>query len=188
MTNMSNETQIDNRPPKELRTLKRGDVRDDGKIFFRYQPKYKNGECWLTKDVFDKRCKDCNKHRKNHYYRNPQKVKEYKKKWLEKPQNKLAEAQRRRINKALRGISKSKKTLEILGCSFNELVDHLESQFQVGMNWDNYGYRGWHVDHIKPCASFDLSDPSQQEECFHYTNLQPLWAEDNLKKRNKING
>jgi len=50
------------------------------------------------------------------------------------------------------------------------------------MSWDNYGYRGWHIDHIRPCASFDLTDPEQQRECFHYTNLQPLWWQDNLRK------
>ena len=59
---------------------------------------------------------------------------------------------------------------------------HLEAQFKPGMTWDNYGLKGWHVDHIRPCASFDLRDPEQQRRCFHYTNLQPLWAEENLKK------
>ena len=53
------------------------------------------------------------------------------------------------------------------------------------MNWDNYGQ--WHIDHIRPCASFNLLDPIEQKICFHYTNLQPLWAEDNLKKSNKEN-
>ena len=53
------------------------------------------------------------------------------------------------------------------------------------MSWDNYGTHGWHIDHIRPCASFDLSDEEQQKICFHYTNLQPLWAEDNLKKSKK---
>lgn len=51
------------------------------------------------------------------------------------------------------------------------------------MSWENYGE--WHIDHIKPCSSFDLSDPKQQKECFNYTNLQPLWAIDNLKKSYK---
>jgi len=50
------------------------------------------------------------------------------------------------------------------------------------MNWNNYGYYGWHIDHIKPCSSFDLSKDLEQRKCFHYTNLQPLLAKDNLEK------
>jgi hypothetical protein len=70
----------------------------------------------------------------------------------------------------------------VIGCDWNQLVAHLESQFKPGMGWENYSIRGWHIDHIRPCASFDLTDPEQQKECFHYSNLQPLWAEENLKK------
>ena len=54
------------------------------------------------------------------------------------------------------------------------------------MSWDNYGLHGWHVDHIKPCASFDLSKPIEQRKCFNFNNLQPLWAIDNLRKGSKI--
>jgi desulfoferrodoxin (superoxide reductase-like protein) len=62
----------------------------------------------------------------------------------------------------------------------------LEKQFKLGMNWDNYGRSGWHIDHIKPCASFDLTKKEEQLKCFHYTNLQPLWARENLIKSDKI--
>jgi hypothetical protein len=54
------------------------------------------------------------------------------------------------------------------------------------MNWDNYGFYGWHIDHIRPCASFDLSKPSEQRKCFNYTNLQPLWATENWGKRDSL--
>jgi hypothetical protein len=54
------------------------------------------------------------------------------------------------------------------------------------MSRDNYGYRGWHVDHIVPCSAFDLTNIEEQKKCFHYTNLQPLWAKDNLSKGNKF--
>jgi hypothetical protein len=81
---------------------------------------------------------------------------------------------------------KSGSSNELLGCSFEEVRQHLEEQFTEGMSWDNHGKNGWHIDHIRPCASFDLNDPEQQKECFHYTNLQPLWAEDNLKKGDRI--
>jgi hypothetical protein len=53
------------------------------------------------------------------------------------------------------------------------------------MTWENHGRYGWHIDHIRPCASFDLADPEQQRKCFHYTNLQPLWASENMRKGDK---
>jgi len=93
---------------------------------------------------------------------------------------------RSRLSVVLKGSKKSSTTEKLLGCSYEYARQHIESQFTEGMTWDNYGLHGWHIDHIMPCASFDLSDPEQQRECFHYTNLQPLWAEDNLKKSDKI--
>ena len=70
--------------------------------------------------------------------------------------------------------------MDLVGCTVQELRDHLESKFTDGMSWENHGE--WHVDHIKPCASYALADEAQQKECFHYTNLQPLWANDNMSK------
>ena len=102
------------------------------------------------------------------------------------PNFKLSRNMRKRVWDALKGNCKSAPTLELLGCTVEQARQHLENQFTDGMSWDNYGLHGWHVDHIIPCARFDLSDPEQQKECFHYTNLQPLWAEDNLKKSDKI--
>jgi hypothetical protein len=87
---------------------------------------------------------------------------------------------RTRIWFALKRKYKSKSTIKLLGCSIEECWQHLESKFQPGMTKENHGL--WHVDHIRPCASFDLTDPEQQKICFHYTNLEPMWAIDNLKK------
>lgn len=81
---------------------------------------------------------------------------------------------------------KSVSNVYLLGCSYKQLRVYLESLFTEGMSWDNYGKGGWEVDHIKPCASFDLSDLKQQRICFHYTNLQPLWRIDNRKKSDKF--
>jgi len=78
--------------------------------------------------------------------------------------------------------AKASRTHDLIGCTVAELRQHLEAQFTNGMSWENYGRSGWHIDHIRPCASFDLSDPEQQRQCFHYTNLQPLWAADNIRK------
>jgi hypothetical protein len=80
------------------------------------------------------------------------------------------------------GLKKKDSTMSVVGCSKEELIKHLESQFKEGMSWENWSLNGWHIDHIRPCSSFDLSDPAQVKECFHYSNLQPLWAIENLKK------
>lgn len=91
---------------------------------------------------------------------------------------------RTRIGKALRGINKSARTLGLIGCPIKELWEHLEKQFKPGMRRGNYGIE-WEVDHILPCANFDLTDPEQQKKCFHYSNLQPLWRSDNRSKGSK---
>lgn len=94
----------------------------------------------------------------------------------------IAVNSRKRMREALNGRRKSQSTMKLLGCSVEELKVHIESLFQDGMTWDNYGFHGWHIDHIVPCASFDLSLPEEQAKCFHHTNLQPLWCFDNLSK------
>jgi hypothetical protein len=94
---------------------------------------------------------------------------------------------RTRIGQALRmRYKKSAKTFDLLGCTIEQLVAHLESQWTVGMSWETYGFRGWHVDHRIPCHAFDLSNPEEQKTCFHYTNLQPMWWRDNIAKGTKI--
>jgi DNA-nicking Smr family endonuclease len=95
---------------------------------------------------------------------------------------------RSRLREALKGKFKTGSAIKLLGCSVDELVAHLESLFQPGMNWDNQGVGGWHIDHKKPLALFDLNDPRQVAEACHYTNLQPLWEPDNLSKGTKISG
>ena len=93
---------------------------------------------------------------------------------------------RNRLRQALKGACKAETTKDLLGCTYEAARAHIEAQFTEGMSWDKMGLRGIHIDHIKPCDSFDLTDPEQRRECFHYTNLQPLWAEDNLRKSNKV--
>ena len=100
------------------------------------------------------------------------------------PNFKIASNLRRRINNSLKQISKSKKTFDLLGCNIEQLWSHLEKSFKPGMTKQNYG--DWHIDHIKPCASFDLTKLEEQSKCFHYTNLQALWAHENLSKGAKI--
>lgn len=132
---------------------------------------------------------------KNYRIKNSARLKCLRRKYLQvrrqlNPEFKIMDNLRVRINKALRckGIIKSIHTLELLGCTIHQLKEHLSKQFYPNsrtgeqMTWDNKGLKGWHIDHIKPCAAFDLTDPKQQKQCFHYTNLQPLWAFDNFSK------
>lgn len=99
---------------------------------------------------------------------------------------KLAIYMRVRVRKAIKGIARSGDTMSMIGCTAEQLKQHLEDQFKPGMTWGNYSYRGWHVDHIRPCASFDLTDPLQQSICFHYTNLRPEWRHANQSKGAKV--
>ena len=101
------------------------------------------------------------------------------------PNQYLASLMRVRVTCALNNYeNRSKKhTFEYVGCNLQELREHLEKQFTIGMSWENQGQ--WHIDHIRPCASFDLSKEEERHKCFHYTNLQPLWASDNLSKGSK---
>lgn len=91
---------------------------------------------------------------------------------------------RTRIKDALKKKKKSSRSMELIGCSIQHFMKHIEKQFVPGMTWENQGE--WHIDHMMPCASFDLEDPEQQRRCFHYTNQQPLWAAENISKGDKI--
>ena len=105
---------------------------------------------------------------------------------MQRPNVRLACSLRTRVSSALRGARKAAGTSQLIGCSLEDLREHLESQFKPGMSWENHNYRGWHVDHVRPLASFDLTDPEQQRQAFRYSNLQPLWMRENLSKGAKI--
>lgn len=98
---------------------------------------------------------------------------------------------RTRITDTVRKLTKNKKQFsngsfcKLFGCSNQQLKKHLESKFTSKMSWDNYGTY-WHLDHIIPISSFDLSDPDQCKAANHWTNLQPLEASKNMSKSNKI--
>ena len=99
---------------------------------------------------------------------------------------KLSKGLRTRLWSAIKDNQKTGSAVKDLGCSIDELKSYLEFKFLPDMSWDNYGQYGWHIDHIKPLSSFDLTDRKQLLEACHYTNLQPLWAKDNLSKSDKI--
>jgi hypothetical protein len=125
--------------------------------------------------------------------RNKNKIKAGKRRYLDKvladPEKRMIRNMRRRCLLALKGRYKYATTFKLVGCSHEELIKYLESLWREGMSWDNYGSNEdkthcgrWHIDHIKPISSFDLSKEDQQKACFHFSNLQPLWAEENLAK------
>ena len=101
------------------------------------------------------------------------------------PNRRIASNLRSNIGKYCLRKSKSGSLSTLMGCESSFLKSWLESQFKEGMTWDNYGKKGWHIDHIRPCSSYDLTDWRQQMVCFHYTNLQPMFAKDNQAKADK---
>jgi hypothetical protein len=91
------------------------------------------------------------------------------------------------IRRYLKGNKQGKHWEDIVGYTLEQLINHLESLFQEGMTWDNYGYRGWHIDHIIPISLWKFSSYEDREfkQCWALCNLQPLWGIDNMKKSDK---
>lgn len=111
-------------------------------------------------------------------------AKEIYKRRRQKPYEQLASNIRSRIKDALKFGRKSAKTEELLGISIQGLKTFLELKFKPGMSWENYGK--WHIDHIYPLSKSDLTTPEGQKRAFHYTNLQPLWAKENISKGARV--
>ena len=99
---------------------------------------------------------------------------------------KLKHILRNRLRNALRQDTKKGSAVKLLGCTIDEFKKYLESKFLEGMSWENYGFRGWHIDHIHPLSLVDLTSLVELKKACHYTNLQPLWWRDNIKKGNKL--
>lgn len=172
------------------------------------QFRVKHREKMLEKEK-EKRSKESyQNYHKEYYDKNAEKLKKYSKKSMKKLFDKNPEEFRKkkrdyarelcqknlnhrlrgnlrhRMWGVLRGIHKSESSLQLLGCSIEEWKKHLESKFTEGMSWENYGK--WHIDHIIPCTFFDLTIKENQFKCFHYSNTQPLWAEQNISKGSKL--
>lgn len=158
-------------------------------------------KCKVCEKKYNVKNKDQKKlYRRNHYQNNLDKYKTRAKAWRtnnrdrknettriyfkNNPIQKLVHNHRTRISLALKQ-PKFGRTMHLFGCSREILMRHIENKFTKKMKWDNYG-KYWEVDHIIPCAKFDLTDPEQQKICFHYTNLQPLECSVNRSKSDKI--
>lgn len=129
----------------------------------------------------DEMCEDARVYSK----KNRTKINVQRKKHIEDDVNfKLSTRLRVRLCMAIRKNSKSGSAVKDLGCSIPELRVYLESKFKLGMNWENWG-RGkdkWHIDHIRPLASFDLTDRGQFLIACNFSNLQPMWESENFSK------
>jgi hypothetical protein len=136
---------------------------------------YKNKHYNLNKEKYFERSKESKKRNHKDWYR---------KYYTAHPEKRIVLNMRRRISSVLKGEIKNDTTINLLGCNVETLKKHLQFKFTKGMKWSNYGT--WHVDHIIPCAKFDLTKIENQKICFHYTNLQPLWAKDNCSKQHKL--
>jgi hypothetical protein len=138
-------------------------------------------------DINKEKCRIYKKNNPDHFKKWVYKNKEHRKKYINdynsNPKNKIKNSLRSRINQVLNKQYKNPRTLELVGCDYEFLMNYIQSKFTEGMSWDNYGYYGWHIDHIIPVSSAKTKE--EIYKLYHYTNLQPLWAEDNLRKSNK---
>lgn len=107
---------------------------------------------------------------------NPERVRDQQRERRSTPEGRLIHNLRNRVNKIMNriNVAKDSTTLRLLGCEVQTAKLHIEKQFTTGMSWGNYG--DWDVDHVRPCASFDLTNSEEQRQAFHYQNLQPLWS------------
>lgn len=138
----------------------------------------------LNKDKINKAAKEWRKNNKD-------KVREYRLRYYAKIKEDPSKFLKCRLRSALSesiGFSKNTHYFRLLGYSSEDLKEHLSLKFQDGMSWSNYGSGGWHIDHIKPLASFDLKDPQDFRRAWSLSNLQPLWEADNLRKSSYYKG
>lgn len=170
-----------------------------------YYQKHKDERLRKQHEYFNNNKASCNITAQKYYWKNKEKCKEYQKTYRQKykqlpvEQQKILSRERykkvykdsfkrlkanicRRIWETLRyqGIKRTLTNNELIGCSDNELKLHIEKQFKDGMTWENYG--NWHADHIRAVSTFNLNTEDEQIKCFHWSNLQPLWARDNQLK------
>jgi hypothetical protein len=182
----------------------------NGRVFRGYRTKrYKDGsaavcERWISPEAHQKELEYKRRHNAAYYQANkerilrktnqwkkdnPSKFAAHRRKYLRNsPKARIANNARDRIRRMIGSQGKGRgRSNKLIGCDANTLCLILEAQFIPGMTWENYG-SAWHVDHIIPVSVYDLTDPAQQRQAFHYTNLQPLWASANMAKSDTVEG
>lgn len=181
---------------KEIKKHRSKDYRERNKEYYREHNKSYHKENAekikeQNKEYYEKNKEILKAKNKEYRMRNKDainaKKREYQRKKLKTDINfKLKRLLRGRLKDALKNNQKTGSAVRDLGCTIRELKAYLEDKFQPGMSWDNWSVYGWHVDHIVPLSKFDLTNRVEFLKACHYTNLQPLWAVDNIKKSNKI--
>jgi hypothetical protein len=164
---------------------KRGYVREDGMIFFRYLGGY---ESWKTKDAFEKavdyhRKTNLKSHHKNkeaRYLNHKNYIKS-----IEGTDKGIARKISVNIRSRLRKFVLGKGSFKNIGCSWNEYIKYLEVNMLQGMTWENYG-KEWHIDHIVPLSKFNMLDDEEVKIASHFLNTKPMWAKDNIRKSNRV--
>lgn len=193
----------------KCKKLKRGFIREDGKIFWCYNPSCKNGEWWLEPEKFYQRInkirlsskpyKQRIKNKEVSFESKREKLNSYGKQYAKNNRARINEYYRKKrkedffyksnigIRKSISrsfkklGYAKNSKTEKILGCSFENFKKHIENQFQPGMSWENRSE--WHLDHIMPVTMAKTHDELLRLN--HYRNFRPMWASENIRKSNK---
>lgn len=177
------------------------------KCMVSYSQKYRDNRKEYLKQYYDEHLDEKKEYDKKRRRDNKEFFKEYDKKYFQNnkkrknklqlerkkndPEYKMACNMRSRLWQLFKnGNKKASHTTDMIGCTWKELRDHIESLFLDGMNWDNYGKTedAWSLDHIKPCASFDLTDPEEQRKCFYHKNLQPMWNDRQWSKNSYYKG
>lgn len=169
---------------KELDAFNKRSIQPDGHDYYCRICKSEMGKLYkeshkAEKAVVDKAYREANKEELRKYFTEYRRVERQ-----TNPMARLKNNLRRRIHKALKGVAKSAATVDLLGASIDDVKKHIESKFQAGMSWKNYGK--WHVDHVIPLAS--AKNNERLIQLFHYSNLQPLWALDNIRKSDNYEG
>jgi len=178
--------------PKKHR---RGDIREDGMMFWAKMNSAHAKEWWVTPEKYKEYQESHLRRQKERRAVVPTVYTETRRQYLKKYNRNKQETDRRyRLTKALRcainngfrakGFTKKSRSVEIIGCSYEEFEKHIESLFQEKMTWENRGVHGWHIDHIIPVCTATTEE--ELIKLTHYTNLRPLWATDNLKKGSKL--
>jgi hypothetical protein len=165
-----------------------------------YYLKTKEHQKEYSREYYSKNKEERSKQFKKYYSENVEKRKEYIKEYNSRPETqelrrnrvnnryntdinfRISTLCRNRVRLALKGLNKSASTMKLIGCTPDELREHIESLFEPWMTWENQGRGGWDIEHIKACATFNLVDPEEQCACFNWSNLQPMEHIANIKK------